>query len=104
MYDLLAAIESVVRTADPSRRAILAQTIDAYCADFADDFFWATGPRAPTFLSRLLMTIDSASHPTPKTAPEIAAVGHNQESVSLPRPAEAEPSVETNEPFLFVFG
>jgi hypothetical protein len=102
MYDLLAALDGVVRTADPSKRACLAETIDAYCNDFSNDFFWATGPRAPTFLSRLLLTIDSASHSAPKAAPETAPVGDAEESLSLPRPAEVAASVETNEPFLFI--
>ena len=58
MYDLLDAVEAVVKAVDPSRREALAQTIDAYSESFPDDFFWAIGPMAPTLLSRLLRAID----------------------------------------------
>jgi hypothetical protein len=63
MYEFLDALAAAVAAAEPSKREALAQAIDAYCKDFPSDFFWAIGPRAPTFLSRLLQTIDSACHP-----------------------------------------
>jgi hypothetical protein len=63
MYEFLDALAAAVAAAEPSKREALAQAIDAYCKDFPNDFFWAIGPRAPTFLSQLLQTIDSACHP-----------------------------------------
>jgi hypothetical protein len=90
MYDLLAALEAVVKAAESSKREALAQTIDAYCKDFSDDFFWAVGPRAPTFLSRLLQTIDSACH--------------SNKCVSSQDAAEDDASVELPKPLLFIFG
>jgi len=57
MYELLDAIEDVIKAADPAKRADLAKTIDAYADDFPDDFFWAVGAQAPTLLSQLLMAI-----------------------------------------------
>jgi hypothetical protein len=62
MYDLLEALAAAILAAEPSKREALAKTIDAYCKDCPEDFFWAIGPQAPTFLSRLLHTVDSASH------------------------------------------
>jgi hypothetical protein len=38
MYELLDAIEAVIKAADPAKREALAQTMDAYAADFPDDF------------------------------------------------------------------
>jgi hypothetical protein len=80
MYDLLDAVEAVVKAVDPSRREALAQTIDAYSESFPDDFFWAIGPMAPTLLSRLLRAIDLACRPD-----EQLTAG------DLPPPASAKP-------------
>ena len=60
IYELFDAVEAVVKSADPTQRKALAQTIDAYADDFPDDFYWAIGPQAPTFLSHMLFSIDSA--------------------------------------------
>jgi hypothetical protein len=56
-------VEAGVKSADPAQRKALAQTIDAYADDFPDEFYWAVGPQAPTFLSHLLFAIDTASRP-----------------------------------------
>jgi hypothetical protein len=61
IYELLDAIEAVIVAADPAKRETLAATIDAYADDFPDDFHWAIGPQAPSFLYHLLMTIDGAA-------------------------------------------
>ena len=37
IYELLDAIEAVIKAADPAKRETLAQTIDAYAEDFPDD-------------------------------------------------------------------
>ena len=58
--ELLDAIESVIKAADPAKRETLAQTIDAYAEDFPDDFYWATGVQAPSLLSNMLNAIDFA--------------------------------------------
>jgi hypothetical protein len=46
MYELLDAIESVIASADAAKRGALAKTIDAYCEDFPEEFFWATSAQA----------------------------------------------------------
>ena len=54
MYELLDALEEVLRASDPENREKLAETIDAYVEDFPNDFFWATGRsrRHSYFVSR----------------------------------------------------
>ena len=47
IYQLLDAIEAVIKAADPAKREALARTIEAYAEDFPEDFFWATGSQAP---------------------------------------------------------
>jgi hypothetical protein len=69
MYELLDAIEAVVKAADPAKRDTLAQTIDAYSEDFPEDFFWAVGGQAPSLLGHLLQTIDSACRPDQQSKP-----------------------------------
>jgi hypothetical protein len=61
MYELLDAIEAVIKAADPAKRETLASTIDAYHDDFPEDFHWAIGAQAPALLYHLLMTIDGAA-------------------------------------------
>jgi hypothetical protein len=63
MYELLDAVEAVVKSADPTQRKALEQTIDAYADDFPDEFYWAVGPQAPMFLHHLLTAIDVACRP-----------------------------------------
>jgi hypothetical protein len=60
IYELLDAIEAVIKAADPGKREALARTIDSYAEDFPDDFYWAIGPQAPMLLNHLINTIDSA--------------------------------------------
>lgn len=72
MYELFYAIEGVIKTADPAKREVLAQTIDAYAEDFPEEFFWVIGPQAPTFLHNLFMTIDAACRPEEQSKPRAA--------------------------------
>lgn len=60
MYELLEAIETIIATADPEKRAALAETIDKYTESFPSDFFWAVGPQSPTLLYHLMMSIDGS--------------------------------------------
>ena len=48
MYELLEAVEAVIKAADPEKREALAETIDAYAENFmGEEFFWAMGPQSP---------------------------------------------------------
>jgi hypothetical protein len=69
MYELLDAIEAVVKAADPVKREALAQTIDSYSEDFPDEFFWATGPQSPALLNHMLSAIDAACRPEKQSKP-----------------------------------
>jgi hypothetical protein len=72
IYQLLDAIEAVIKAADPAKREALTRTIDAYAEDFPEDFFWATGSQAPMLLHHLLNTIDSACRPEAQSKPRPA--------------------------------
>jgi hypothetical protein len=72
MYELLDAVEAVIKAADPAKREALASIIDAYSEDFPEDFFWAIGPQSPTILNHLLSAIDSASRPDAQSKPRAA--------------------------------
>jgi hypothetical protein len=69
MYELLDAIETVIKAADPAKREALAHTIDAYADEFPEDFFWAVGPQAPTLLNNILSMIDAACRPEAQSKP-----------------------------------
>jgi hypothetical protein len=60
MCEFLAALSGTMAAADPKKRAAVAAMMDAYAKDFAAEYRWAAGPQAPTLLSRLLTTIDTA--------------------------------------------
>jgi predicted NAD-dependent protein-ADP-ribosyltransferase YbiA (DUF1768 family) len=72
MYQLLDAIEAVIKAADPAKREALGRTIDAYVEDFPDDFYWAIGAQAPTLLNHMLSTIDAACRPDAQSKPRPA--------------------------------
>jgi hypothetical protein len=63
MYDLLAAIEEIIRSADSEKKKALAAALDRYIEENAHDFFWATGPQAPALLHHIMMSIDLSCRP-----------------------------------------
>ena len=69
MYELLEAIEAVVKSSDPKKREILARTIDAYREDCPDEFLWATGAQSPLLLHHLFMSIDASCRPEEESRP-----------------------------------
>jgi len=69
MYELLDALEAVIKAAGPAKREALAETIDAYHDDFPEDFHWAVGAQAPTLLSNLMLAIDAACRPGEQSKP-----------------------------------
>ena len=73
MYELLEAVEAVIRAADPAKREALAETIDAYAeGPFAEEFFWATGAQSPVLLHHLMSGIDAACRPESQSKPRTA--------------------------------
>jgi len=63
MYDLLAAIAEIIRSADAEKKKALAAALDRYIEENAHDFFWATGPQAPALLHQIMMSIDLSCRP-----------------------------------------
>jgi hypothetical protein len=73
MYELLEAVEAVIRAADPAKREALAETIDAYAeGPLAEEFFWATGAQSPVLLHHLISGIDAACRPESQSKPRAA--------------------------------
>jgi hypothetical protein len=71
VWELLDAVEDTIAASDPVKREALTETIDAYCKDFPEEFYSATGEQAPMLLGLLVRAIDTAWRP---------------ESVAKPRP------------------
>lgn len=69
MYELLEALEAVIKAADPDKRAALAATIDDYQESFPDEFFWAMGAQSPTLLYYLMTSIDMSCRPEAQSKP-----------------------------------
>jgi hypothetical protein len=61
--DVIDAVEAALAASDLDKREALAKTIDSYSEDFPAEFYWAVGPKAPTFLHLLMAAIHEASHP-----------------------------------------
>lgn len=57
MYEVLNAVEDLIRAAEPAQQAALARVISAYADDFPDEYFWATGATAPALLQNLMFAI-----------------------------------------------
>jgi hypothetical protein len=73
MYELIDSLEAVIRAADPAKREILADTIDAYAeGPFAEEYFWAVGAQSPSMLNHLVNAIDSACRPESQSKPRAA--------------------------------
>jgi hypothetical protein len=61
MYELLDALEAVLKAAPKAERDALAATINAYAEDFPDDYFWAVSAQSPTLLYHLMNAIELAA-------------------------------------------
>jgi hypothetical protein len=79
MYELMDALEAVIKSSGPEKRKALAETVDSYAEHFPDDFDWASGAQSPTLLSNLMMVIRTAPGP---------------DEQSKPRPSEGEASID----------
>jgi hypothetical protein len=69
IYEVLDAIEAVIKAADPAKREALARAMDGYHECFPEDFHWAIGPQAPMVLHNLFMTVDAACRPEAQSKP-----------------------------------
>ena len=69
MYDLLDALEAVIKSSDHQKREVLALTIDAYHENFLEDFHWAVGAQSPVLLHHLVLSIDMSCRPEEQSTP-----------------------------------
>ncbi len=58
VVDLCAAIENMVRTADPARRRAVARAFDGYAHSFPQNYEWAVSGQAPALLHFLMGAIE----------------------------------------------
>jgi hypothetical protein len=67
MYEFLDALEAAIRSAEPTKREALAETLDDYSGDFPEEFYWAIGAQSPALLNHMMMTIDVSCRPESQT-------------------------------------
>lgn len=60
-FDVIEAVRSTIRAADPEKRKALATAIDCFSHDEPSTFYWAIGPQSPSFLRDLLFAICTVS-------------------------------------------
>jgi hypothetical protein len=63
MYDMLDALEAVIKAADPTKRETLKEKVDAFARSCSGDFSWAIGAQSPALLNRLMMVIQPLPRP-----------------------------------------
>ena len=61
MYEVLDALEAVIKAAPRAERDALATAMNAYGEHFPDDYDWAVSAQSPALLYHLVNTIDAAS-------------------------------------------
>jgi hypothetical protein len=75
VVDLCAAIENMVRTADPARRRAVARAFDGYAHSFPQNYEWAVSGQAPALLHFLMGAIEMTCAEAPsKTKPNLRVV------------------------------
>jgi hypothetical protein len=69
-FDFLDALRDVITASDPVKRQALWNTIPGWSSHYDQEtYFWAIGPKAPTFLNNLMMEIEIACDPDAKAKP-----------------------------------
>jgi len=59
LFSVLDALEDALKHCAPDKRKALADALDAYSEDCAEDFWWALGQQSPTMLHALMTAIVS---------------------------------------------
>jgi hypothetical protein len=57
LFSVLDALEDALKHCAPDKRKALADALDAYSEDCAEDFWWALGQQSPTMLHMLMTAI-----------------------------------------------
>jgi hypothetical protein len=86
--DFIEAVANTIAASEPAKRELLAETMLNYLCGFPDDYYWATGPQAPTLLSSLLNEIDLACRRQKEKA-QVSSLAHQEtgEDASKGKPA-----------------
>ncbi|MGQ0686565.1 hypothetical protein [Bradyrhizobium sp.] len=81
MFEVVEAVEAVIKAADPEKRKALADAIDAYGECFPEEMDWAFSAQSPAFLHQLILAINYACRPEAqsKTRPAIRLVDRKPE-------------------------
>jgi hypothetical protein len=58
MYDVLDALEAVIKAAPKAERDALAAVLGSYANDFPDEYFWAVSGQSPALLYHLINAIE----------------------------------------------
>jgi hypothetical protein len=75
VVDLCAAIENMIRTADPARRRTVARAFAGYARSFPANYEWAVSGQAPALLHFLMGAIEMTCAEAPsKTKPNLCVV------------------------------
>ena len=70
VVDLCAAIECMIRTADPARRRAVARAFDGYAQSFPANYDWAVSGQAPALLHFLMGAIEMTCAEAPSKTPK----------------------------------
>jgi hypothetical protein len=63
MFDVLEALENVLRSAELSERREFTRVLKRYAKDCPDEFFWAISAQSPTLLHNMMAAIDLGCQP-----------------------------------------
>jgi hypothetical protein len=75
VVDLCAAIECMIKTADPARRRAVARAFDGYARSFPQNYEWAVSGQAPALLHFLMDAIEMTCAEAPsKPKPNLRVV------------------------------
>jgi hypothetical protein len=93
VVDLCAAIETMIRTADPARRRAVARAFDGYAATFPANYDWAVSGQAPALLHFLMGAIEMTCTEVPsKPKPNLRVVEFKKmEPAHVQTQSEADP-------------
>jgi hypothetical protein len=74
VVDLTAAIENMIRTADPARRRAVARAFEGYARSFPTNYEWAVSGQAPALLHFLMGAIEMTCQQPSKPKPDLRVV------------------------------
>ena len=71
-YEMIDALDAVIKASTPEKRAALRNTIDAWSTGtLGDEFWWATSAQAPALLHNLMIAVDLAAYSDDEEKPRV---------------------------------